>query len=87
MSVVCLFCMCIRMLVQSISVFLLAVFLWALLPEIKWMMKMDDIALSVYAVHTVTTSGESNLACGRIPAARGPFNHIHQAALFCTPVY
>jgi len=37
MSVVCLFCMCIRMLVQSISVFLLAVFLWALLPEIKWM--------------------------------------------------
>ena len=38
MSVVCLFCMCIRVLVQSISVFLLAVFLWALLPEIKWMM-------------------------------------------------
>ena len=38
MSVVCLFCMCIRMLVQSISVFLLAAFLWALLPEIKWMM-------------------------------------------------
>ena len=39
MSVVCLFCMCIRMLVQSISVFLLAAFLWALLPEIKWMIK------------------------------------------------
>jgi len=28
------------MLVQSISVFLLAAFLWALLPEIKWMMMM-----------------------------------------------
>ena len=28
------------MLVQSISVFSLAVFLWALLPEIKWMMMM-----------------------------------------------
>jgi len=40
MSVVCLFRMCIRMLVQSISVFLLAVFLWALLPETKRMMMM-----------------------------------------------
>jgi len=28
------------MLVQSVSVFSLAVFLWALLPEIKWMMMM-----------------------------------------------
>jgi len=28
------------MLVQSISVFSLGVFLWALLPEIKWMMMM-----------------------------------------------
>jgi len=27
-------------LVQSVSVFSLAVFLWALLPEIKWMMMM-----------------------------------------------
>ena len=35
-----IFCMCICMLVQSISVFSLAVFLLALLPEIKWMMMM-----------------------------------------------
>ena len=28
------------MLVQSISIFSLTVFLWALLPEIKWMMMM-----------------------------------------------
>ena len=28
------------MLVQSVSVFSLAVFIWALLPELKWMMMM-----------------------------------------------
>jgi len=31
------------MLVQSISVFSLAVFLWALLPEINWMMKRKEL--------------------------------------------
>jgi len=31
-----IFHLCICILVQSVSVFSLAVFLWALLPEIKW---------------------------------------------------
>jgi len=33
----------IKLLVQSISVFSLAVFLWALLPEINWMMIVTNL--------------------------------------------
>jgi len=39
-TVIFYLCNSICMLVQSVSVFSLAVFLWSLLPEIKWMMKI-----------------------------------------------
>ena len=39
-TVIFYLCNSICMLVQSVSVVSLAVFLWSLLPEIKWMMKI-----------------------------------------------
>jgi len=48
-----IFCLCICMLVQSVSVFSLAVFLWALMPEITWiMMMMNMIERSLYGGDT-----------------------------------
>ena len=54
-----IFYLYICMLVQSVSVFSLAVFLWALLPEIKWMMMMMmmiKFLLNCYTVAAPQTS-------------------------------
>ena len=50
-----IFHLCICILVQSVSVFSLAVFLWALLPEIKWMMMDDDKCTFNVAIKPIIT--------------------------------
>jgi len=62
--------LCICMLVQAVSVSSLAVFLWALLPEIKWMIMMMNVRTA--ASHSRRGGGAKahfSDSCGYHPTA------------------
>jgi len=50
------------------------------------MLHAHDIIMMMMMTIIIITCGQSNLSKGRITAAHGRFNRIHQVASICTPI-
>jgi len=53
------------MLIQSVSVFSLVVFVWALLPEIKWVMMMTSVRTRVARLCSAAYTGRPQMTLPR----------------------